>query len=186
MVASALLAIVKPSMPVDVGVARSSTSHPTMRVTIMAGCRKMRRQRGWSVRRCTCNLCRLRCRAKPGAKPVGPAGPICFCMARELSADDVRKVASLARLSLREEEVEQMRTSLGAVLAYMERLQAVDTRGVEPLYNVNDGVAELRGDEPGPALRNEQLMGIAPHPRDASTHPPFIRVPKVIDEGGGA
>ncbi|HLP85441.1 MAG TPA: Asp-tRNA(Asn)/Glu-tRNA(Gln) amidotransferase subunit GatC [Phycisphaerales bacterium] len=107
-------------------------------------------------------------------------------MTRELSADDVRKVASLARLALRDDEVEPMRASLGAVLTYMERLQAVDTRGVEPLYNVNDGVAELRGDEPGPALRNEQLMAIAPQPREASTHPPFVRVPKVIDEGGGA
>lgn len=107
-------------------------------------------------------------------------------MARELSAADVRKVASLARLSLREDELEPMRTSLGAVLSYMERLQAVDTTGVEPLYNVNDGVAELRGDEPGPTLRNEQLMQIAPQPREESTHPPFVRVPKVLDEGGGA
>lgn len=107
-------------------------------------------------------------------------------MPRELSAADVRKVASLARLALREDEVEPMRASLGAVLTYMERLQAVDTTGVEPLYNVNDGVAELRGDEPGPALRNEQLMQIAPQPGEASTHPPFIRVPKVLDEGGGA
>lgn len=107
-------------------------------------------------------------------------------MARELSVDDVRKVASLARLSLRDEEVEPMRASLGAVLAYMERLQAVDTSGVDPLYNVNDGIAQLRGDEHGTPLRSEQLMNIAPQPREASTHPPFIRVPKVIDEGGGA
>ena len=107
-------------------------------------------------------------------------------MPRELSTADVRKVASLARLALRDDEIEPMRASLGAVLTYMERLQSVDTTDVEPLYNVNDGAANLRGDEPGPALATHTLMSIAPAPHEASTPPPFIRVPTVLDESGGA
>jgi aspartyl-tRNA(Asn)/glutamyl-tRNA(Gln) amidotransferase subunit C len=114
------------------------------------------------------------------------SGFVTFSMPRELSTADIRKVASLARLALRDDEIEPMRASLGAVLTYMERLQSVDTTDVEPLYNVNDGAANLRGDEPGPALATQTLMSIAPAPHEASTHPPFIRVPKVLDESGGA
>lgn len=98
-----------------------------------------------------------------------------------LSADDVRKVARLSRLALTEEQIERYRGQLGSVLAYVERLRELDLAGVEPLTNVADSVNRLAPDEPGPTLPNSVLMGMAPEPA-----PPFIGVPKVLDEGGGA
>jgi aspartyl-tRNA(Asn)/glutamyl-tRNA(Gln) amidotransferase subunit C len=98
-----------------------------------------------------------------------------------LSSDEVRKVARLARLSLSEAQVEQYRAQLGAVLGYVERLKEVDVAGVEPMANVADAVNRLAADEPGPVIANEVLMRMAPQ-----VMAPFVKVPKVLEEGGGA
>lgn len=103
-----------------------------------------------------------------------------------LSLDEVRKVAGLARLELTEAELESSRTALAAVLGYAARLGALDLTGVEPLASLSEGrgsvgAGVLREDEPGATLPNSVLMSMAP-----ATDPPFVRVPKVIGEGGGA
>jgi aspartyl-tRNA(Asn)/glutamyl-tRNA(Gln) amidotransferase subunit C len=102
-----------------------------------------------------------------------------------LSADEVRKVARLARLEISEAEVEKYRASLSAVLGYMERLKGLELKGVEPMAHVawaeGDRENRLRADEPGEALPVSEVMRLAPE-----STPPFIRVPKVLGEGGGA
>lgn len=98
-----------------------------------------------------------------------------------LTAEQVRKVAKLSRLALDEAQVEQYRGRLSAVLGYMDRLRKVDLTGVEPLTHIADAVNRLDEDAPGPTLPNETLMKMAPEVME-----PFIRVPKVLDEGGGA
>jgi aspartyl-tRNA(Asn)/glutamyl-tRNA(Gln) amidotransferase subunit C len=98
-----------------------------------------------------------------------------------LSPDEVRKVARLARLDLPADRVEAMRSQLDAVLGYVARLRELDLAGVEPLTNVADAVNRLDPDEPGPTLPTDVLMKMAP-----AAEPPFIKVPKVIDEGAGA
>jgi aspartyl-tRNA(Asn)/glutamyl-tRNA(Gln) amidotransferase subunit C len=103
-----------------------------------------------------------------------------------LSADDVRKVAALSRLTLSQGDVEPMREKLSSVLGYVQRLAEVDVSDVEPLTHVGDTHTRMRDDTPGPALSTQTLMDIAPQPREHSTHPPFIRIPKVLGDGGGA
>lgn len=98
-----------------------------------------------------------------------------------LTAEQVRKVAKLSRLALDEAQVEQYRGRLSAVLGYMDRLRKVDLTGVDPLTHIADVVNRLDEDAPGPTLPNETLMKMAPEVME-----PFIRVPKVLDEGGGA
>lgn len=100
-----------------------------------------------------------------------------------LRPDQVRKVAQLARLALSDEQVELYRHQLGGVLAYMNRLSSLDLSGVEPMASPLDLTNRLADDQPGPTLTTDQLMAIAP--RDAAA-PPFIAVPKVIGEAGGA
>jgi len=53
-----------------------------------------------------------------------------------LSPDDVRHIAKLARLHLSEEEVAKFTKELTSILEYIDRLQKVDTEGVEPLKQV--------------------------------------------------
>jgi aspartyl-tRNA(Asn)/glutamyl-tRNA(Gln) amidotransferase subunit C len=100
-----------------------------------------------------------------------------------LSDTEVRKVARLARLALSDEQVHAMRTQLAAILGYIERLRGLDLAGVEPMAHVGGGEATNRLDDdvPGPTLSNADLMRMAPDAME-----PFIKVPKVLGDGGGA
>jgi aspartyl-tRNA(Asn)/glutamyl-tRNA(Gln) amidotransferase subunit C len=97
-----------------------------------------------------------------------------------LSEATVRKVASLSRLAITEEQVAQYRHQLSDVLNYIERLRTLDLEGVEPLTHAGDTLNRMREDEIGPMMTNEVAMRLAP---DAMA--PFIKVPKVIGDGGG-
>ncbi len=98
-----------------------------------------------------------------------------------LSPDYVRRIAKLSRLSLTDEQVEQYSARMSAVLGYMDRLRELKLDDVEPMANVGGTTNRLDEDTPGPTLSNEALMKIAP-----DTMPPFVKVPKVLGEGGGA
>ena len=50
-----------------------------------------------------------------------------------LTRDDVEEIALLARLALAPDEAERLRGDLGAILAHMQELAAVDTTGIEPM-----------------------------------------------------
>ena len=54
----------------------------------------------------------------------------------DLKSKDILKLARLARLHLSDEEVEQFRNEISAILGYVEQLQKVDTKGLEPTYQV--------------------------------------------------
>lgn len=100
---------------------------------------------------------------------------------RSLSAEDVRRVARLARLSVDDAEAERERARLGAVLGYVERLRSLDLEGVSPMAHAGDEVNRLRDDEPGAMLDRAALEAMAP-----ATLEGFVRVPKVLGDGGGA
>ncbi|MCA9310705.1 MAG: Asp-tRNA(Asn)/Glu-tRNA(Gln) amidotransferase subunit GatC [Phycisphaerales bacterium] len=103
-------------------------------------------------------------------------------MADPLSIQDVRHVARLARLELSDEALESHRQHLGAILAYFDRLRHLDLEDVRPLAHPAIRTNRWDEDTPGPALDTEALMRMAPE-----THPPFIRVPRVLgDEGSSA
>ena len=95
-----------------------------------------------------------------------------------LSADDVRKVARLARLSPSDQDVELYRTQLSSILDYIDTLRKADLSGVEPLTHPSESTNRLAEDIPGETLPTDSLMRMAP-----DKLPPFIKVPKVIDGG---
>lgn len=79
----------------------------------------------------------------------------------KLDREDVLKLARLARLELREEEIEQFRRELSEILQYLEQLQSVDVTGLKPtnqvigLTNVmRDDVALDYGYQPDDLLKN--------------------------------
>ena len=98
-----------------------------------------------------------------------------------LDIQAVEKIARLARLHIPNDRAVQVGADLSAILGYVERLGALDLEGVEPMAHVGDEVNRLGADEPGRTLSNEALLKMAP---DANG--PFVRVPKVLGEGGGA
>ena len=97
----------------------------------------------------------------------------------KLSEKEVRYVAGLANLNLSEEEVERMSREMSEILTHMDKLNELDTSGVEPmaqvLYDAGD-TATLRADEPGRSLTSEEALANAP--QSGAGH---FKVPKVIE-----
>ncbi|GAB4515519.1 MAG: hypothetical protein Tsb0013_20090 [Phycisphaerales bacterium] len=93
--------------------------------------------------------------------------------------DALVNAARLAHLALPVAKREALVADVERILAHVERMSSMDLAGVEPLVHPLDGSGVLRADDPGPALGTDVLMGMGPE-----THPPFVKVPKVIDGGG--
>ncbi len=104
----------------------------------------------------------------------------------QLSVNDVRKVATLARLALDDAQIESSRRQLAGVLALVDRLRELDLSDVEPMTHPESRVNRLDPDEPSAEhartrLSPADLARIAP-----AMDGPFIVIPKVIGEEGGA
>lgn len=65
----------------------------------------------------------------------------------KLSRDAVLKLAHLSRLKLSDEEVERFRVQLSEILDYVEQLEKVDTKGLEPTYQTTGLTTVTRSDE---------------------------------------
>ena len=79
-----------------------------------------------------------------------------------LSLDDVRKVASLARLELSDADFATMQQQLSAILDYVTQLNEIDTTGVEELAHPLPIVNVFRPDEPVPSLPVDSALENAP------------------------
>jgi aspartyl-tRNA(Asn)/glutamyl-tRNA(Gln) amidotransferase subunit C len=82
-----------------------------------------------------------------------------------LSKDQVRHIAKLARLRLSDAEVEKFSKELTSILQYVEQLQKVDTRDVEPTAQVTGLTNRFRKDRVatgGPT--REELLATSPLP----------------------
>ncbi|MGA8185575.1 MAG: Asp-tRNA(Asn)/Glu-tRNA(Gln) amidotransferase subunit GatC [Terriglobia bacterium] len=96
-----------------------------------------------------------------------------------LTEKDVLYVADLAHLELTDEEVKKFGPQLDAVLEYVQKLNQLDTAGVEPMAQVTHGTAvnpALREDHARPCFTQEEALQNAPEPGDGC-----FKVPQVID-----
>lgn len=98
-------------------------------------------------------------------------------MNRQISKEDVQKVAKLARLQLSDSEIEQFTGQLGAILEYVQKMNELDTDSVEPLAHCLPVHNVFRSDEIKESLGTEKTLSNAPD-RDGE----FFRVPKILDE----
>ena len=94
-----------------------------------------------------------------------------------ISADDVRKVAKLARLDLPDDKIATYTGQLERILDYVDHLQAVDTDGVPATTRAVEVVNVTREDAVVPTDVREQLLNEAPL-REGD----FFRVPKILAE----
>ena len=80
-----------------------------------------------------------------------------------LTPAQVRHIAKLARLELKDDEVEKYAKELSAILKYIEELQTVDTEGVEPTAQVTGQKNVFRDDVIRSDLANpDALLGTSP------------------------
>ena len=94
-----------------------------------------------------------------------------------ITADDVRKVAELARLALPEEKIATYTSQLEKILDYVAHLEAVDTSGVPPTTRAVEVVNVTRADRVEPTPIRENLLDLAPQ-REGD----FFRVPRILAE----
>jgi aspartyl-tRNA(Asn)/glutamyl-tRNA(Gln) amidotransferase subunit C len=79
-----------------------------------------------------------------------------------IERDEVLHVARLARLALREEEIEPIARELSAVLDHIARIAELSLDDVAPTSHVIDVTGALRADEPRPCLPREIALEQAP------------------------
>ena len=95
----------------------------------------------------------------------------------KITNEDVRKVALLARLELKDDQVDLYTRQLEKILNYVEQLQKVDTNNVEPTTRAVEVVNVLREDFVEETDVREQLLNLSPQ-REGD----FFRVPKIMNE----
>ena len=91
-----------------------------------------------------------------------------------ITREDVLHVARLARLELREDEIERFREQLSAILEAVGKVSELDLSDVEPTAHPLAAVNVLGEDEPRPSLPRDQALANAPDPEDG-----FFGVPAV-------
>jgi aspartyl-tRNA(Asn)/glutamyl-tRNA(Gln) amidotransferase subunit C len=94
----------------------------------------------------------------------------------KITLAEVRRIAALARIGLSDKEAEQMTDELDRMVGFIEQLQSVDTRGVQPTDQVTGLVDVYRPDEVRQGLSHEQLFANAPAHQDG-----FFKVKRVLN-----
>jgi aspartyl-tRNA(Asn)/glutamyl-tRNA(Gln) amidotransferase subunit C len=93
-----------------------------------------------------------------------------------LTADDVKKIAYLARLGIDQQDIASYAQDLSGMLELMKQMGETDTDGVMPMAHPMDQAQRLRVDEVTEANNRDNFQAIAPQIEDG-----LYLVPKVIE-----
>ena len=87
----------------------------------------------------------------------------------------IEKLANLSRLEFAEEEKEAIKNDLEKMIGFIDKLNELDTSGVEPLLHMSDNVNIFREDIVNGKISRKDVFKNAPLHDDE-----FFKVPKVI------
>lgn len=93
-----------------------------------------------------------------------------------LKTEEVTAIAHLARLGIRDEDVESYARDLSRILDLVAEMNRVDTEGVAPMAHPMDAAQRLRPDRVTETSQREKFQAIAP-----DVEAGLYRVPKVIE-----
>jgi aspartyl-tRNA(Asn)/glutamyl-tRNA(Gln) amidotransferase subunit C len=89
----------------------------------------------------------------------------------------IHKVADLARIAIKEEEIDALIPDMNKILTFMEKLNELDTKGVEPLVYMNADENVWREDQV------KQEISTADGLKNAALHnESFFKVPKILEK----
>lgn len=95
----------------------------------------------------------------------------------KISDNDIKTVANLSRLRIREDEAAEVTEQLDKFLTYVENLQAIDTTNIEPTTYALPMQNVFRADKVKPSLERELALSNAPLAEDG-----YFKVPRVLEE----
>ncbi len=87
-----------------------------------------------------------------------------------------RRAAHLARIEVKEEDLEALAGELSGILGFMEQLNEVDVEGVEPMTSVTPMDLPKRADVVNDGNQQDKILANAPDAREG-----FFAVPKVVE-----
>ena len=90
---------------------------------------------------------------------------------------EIERIAKLACLNLKAGEKTKLEKDLQAILGYVEKLRALQTKDIEPTSHVLDLENVFREDEVRPSKVRDEALTHAP-----SREGNFFKVPKVVDK----
>ncbi|AXS78669.1 Asp-tRNA(Asn)/Glu-tRNA(Gln) amidotransferase subunit GatC [Dechloromonas sp. HYN0024] len=93
-----------------------------------------------------------------------------------LTLEQVKRIAHLARIEISDDEALTTQGHLNGIFQLIEQMQAVDTRGVEPMAHAQDVSQRLREDAVTEGDRRAAYQAVAP-----DTEAGLYLVPKVIE-----
>ncbi len=93
-----------------------------------------------------------------------------------LTADDVKKIAYLARLGIDQQDIGDYAKDLSNILDLMTSMDELDTGAVQPMAHPMDQTQRLRADEVAETNQREHFQACAPQVENG-----LYLVPKVID-----
>ena len=88
----------------------------------------------------------------------------------------VKKIATLSRIKIKENEVDRFSTELSKIINWVEKLNEVDTKDVSPVANPSDIKIPFRKDEVNDGKIEEKVLKNAPEKKGG-----YFTVPKVVE-----
>ena len=80
----------------------------------------------------------------------------------EITNETIDKLAVLAKLQFKEGDKESIRKDLSKIIAFVDKIDELDTEGVEPLIHISREVNVLREDEVSETIMQVQALKNAP------------------------
>ena len=93
-----------------------------------------------------------------------------------IDKNQVKKVAKLSRISLDDSKLESLSKDLDAILHFVEQLNKLDTKKIEPLTSIVDKTLESRNDKINDGKIKDQILKNSPDKNEE-----FFIVPKVVE-----
>lgn len=94
----------------------------------------------------------------------------------KVTKEIIENVANLARLNLTEQEKEKLTIEMASILSYVDKLNELDTSGIQPTQHVLPIKNVFREDKIEPSFSLEKILANAP-----SSENGCFKVPKVIE-----
>ena len=96
-------------------------------------------------------------------------------MKRQLSKKEVEHIAWLVHIKLSEREKEVFTDQFNEILDYFKKIDEVDTKGVQPTYQILDLVNVFREDQVERSISTEKALRNAPKKEKT-----FFRAPRIV------
>lgn len=104
---------------------------------------------------------------------------VAYTIGMEVTDDMINNLAALSRLQFNELEKEEIKKDLQRMISFVEKLNEVDTTGVEPLLHMSEVMNVYREDRVEGSMQKSEALANAP-----SSDKDFFKVPKVIRNPG--